>query len=85
MTQTLTLTQPARESVTQTQTQLGLLVRYDPYIQIYIQFQYCIFSADCWIVTLTLTLTQVPKNPLTLTQTLTQMRDPADPVTGSDY
>ena len=35
MTQTLTLTQPARESVTQTQTQTQLGLRYDPYIQIW--------------------------------------------------
>ena len=42
VTLTLTLTQFVRTSVTQTLTQTQLDLRYDPYIQTYIQFRFCI-------------------------------------------
>ena len=42
VTLTLALTQFVRTSVTQTLTQTQLDLRYDPYIQTYIQFRFCI-------------------------------------------
>ena len=47
VTLTLTLTQQVRTSVTQTLTQTQLDLRYDPYIQNYIQFRYCISHHFC--------------------------------------
>lgn len=47
VTLTLTLTQFVRTSVTQTLTLTQLDLRYEPYIQNYIQFGYCISHDFC--------------------------------------